>query len=510
MAHASSLKDEGYARNLKAMDGSGLGIPGPRGQLPFPLECARQKVIICMASGKPPAGGDSGGPQGSNAWLGVSKGAVRAAKEGYLPDLQSPMFHVSGEDETGSNQWPVNGPGGYQIDWQSWGLNLTKCALCLKRVTNLLWWGSSKQRPTRVPRDPHPRPEHASGAFTFGPKEGPRGCRVLVCPSCYVEYGPRVCLAVYPPMTSDEVLRCKCMWLGYSLATCKAHEGVRFNPGIHLTKGQGFLQAGEAPVRRGAAGRGGISFRGSMEALDSLQETALEKVINCSFPRPPPSRGNRLYLNKGPASFYVMDTPERQKLFSENQSASDTEKLRGVDLHLDSASLIRMMLAVRAKVSQPELIPVPFQYGSAMPKGEETFDWLTEVSGKIPGKGFRELLSIELIVRNGPKITKKGSGSEPVAIGSTTRPVELEAYQSVIFMVTLEVGPMPHPVLGIFFEVVPGGQNPVVGDPKQGSLIKPRRVHFPEGAGPGKRQPSLWEKVSNFSLSKTPKSTKSE
>ena len=504
MAHASSLK--ATAGGGLDISGRGDAAPGPRGQLPFALQCARQKVIICVASGKPPAGGDSGGPKSQYAWLGVSKGAVKAAKDGYLPDIRSPMIHELGEgEERGPVQAPVNGPGGFPILWCPWGHNLARCSLCLTRVTNVLWWGRSKQRPNQVPKDPNPLPGHTSGTYTFGPKEGPRGCRALLCPSCYVEYGPRICLATYPPMTSEEVIRCKCMWLGYSLAPCEAHEGVRFNPGVHLIKGQGFLQAGEAPVRRGAAGRGGISFRGSMEALDSLQETALEKTITQSFPRPPPSRGNRMYMNRGPASFYAMDTPEREKLFSKNQSTSDSEKLRGVDLLLDCASLIRMMLAVRAELTQPGLLPVPFQYGIAMPKGEEVFDWLTTVSGEVPGKGFRELLSIELAVRDGPEITRQGSGSEPVTIGSTAKQVESKAYQSVIFSVTLEVGPMPHPVLGIFFEVDPGKKNPVTGDPKQGSLIKPRRVHFPEGAGPDTRQPSLWDRVSNLSLSKTPR-----
>ena len=89
-------------------------------------------------------------------------------------------------------------------------------------------------------------------------------------------------------MTAEQVCNCRCSWLGTALAKCHRHEGVKLNSGIHLIKGEGYLQAGEAPVRRGLSSRGGITFKGSMENLESLVETSLERVIRSSFPGVPP------------------------------------------------------------------------------------------------------------------------------------------------------------------------------------------------------------------------------
>lgn len=134
-------------------------------------------------------------------------------------------------------------------------------------------------------------------------------------------------------MSTETVVKCSCTWLGYALAKCKYHEGVKLNSGIHLTKGSGFLQAGEAPVHKGAHGRGGITFKGNMENLDSLMETSLEKTINLYFPRAVPSRGDRLYSLRGPDTFWVKDTDERIKLFPKNKLPSDAaSNLKGMDL----------------------------------------------------------------------------------------------------------------------------------------------------------------------------------
>ena len=486
--------------------------PGERESMPFALECARQKVLICVAPGRSPLPGSSGNSKGAGAWLGVSMGAVRVAKEGYLPDVQSDVCTPVSRKEAAdggkkSTLRYAKGPGGHPILWQRWGHNLDRCTLCLVQVTNLLWQGPSRNRPTRVPVDPKPFFRPGGEAFTFGPKEGPRGCRALVCQTCYVLYGPRIVLSAYPLMSADMVAKCSCSWLGFALAKCYLHEEVKLNSGIHLTKGSGFLQAGDAPVRKGAAGRGGIVFKGSMENLDSLTETSLERILHSSFPRAPVSKGDRMYLNRGPDTFWVKDTDERLKLFPKYQLTSEANNVKGMDLLLDCASLFRMMLASRANLVAQGLVSLPFA-GSGS-KDDDVHDWLTAVSGKVNKMGFRETLSIKLLVRDGPVVTRKGSGGEPLALGSTTRPVDGEKYQYVNFLIVLEVGAMPHPIKGISVDIAPGTENPVVGEPKKGSRIKPRRVHFPDGAGPGTRQKPLWHLVSNFSrLTAKPKSSK--
>ena len=73
----------------EATSSTGLVIPDGRMKLPFALECARQKVLICVAQGRSPVPGESGNPKGAGAWLGVSMGAVQMAMEGYLPNVKS-------------------------------------------------------------------------------------------------------------------------------------------------------------------------------------------------------------------------------------------------------------------------------------------------------------------------------------------------------------------------------------------------------------------------------------
>ena len=509
MAEASGDKPKVVGGGLVPL-GIGAVAPGEREGLPFALECARQKVLICVAPGRSPLPGSSGNPKGAGAWLGVSMGAVRVAKEGYLPDVRSDVCTlvsckdgVQTDDGRTSTLKYARGPGGHPILWQRWGHNLDRCTLCLVQVTNLLWQGPSRNRPTRVPVDHKPYFRPGGEAYTFGPKEGPRGCRAVVCPACYVLYGPRIVLAAFPLMSADMVAKCSCSWLGFALAKCHLHEGVKLNSGIHLTKGSGFLQAGEAPVRKGAAGRGGIVFKGSMENLDSLTETSLERTLHGSFPRAPVSKGDRMYLNRGPDTFWVKDTDERLKLFPKYQLASEANNIKGMDLLLDCASLFRMMLACRANLLVRGLVSLPFA-GSG-PKDDDVHDWLTTVSGEINEMGFRETLSIKLLVRDGPVVSRK----EPLALGSTTRPVNGEKYQFVSFLIVLEVGAMPHPIKGISIDIAPGTENPVVGEPTKRSRIKPRKVHFPNGAGPGTRKSPLWHLVSNFShLATRPKSSK--
>lgn len=489
-------------RGGEATPGTGAVVPEERMRLPFALECARQKVLICIAPGRSPEPGDSGNRKGVGAWLGVSMGAVIASKEGYLPDVQSDLCTPVSEMEArsgGRRTTPkyARGPGGHLIAWQRWGLDLDKCTLCKVKVTNLLWEGPSRNRPTQVPADNKPYFRPGGEAYTFGPKEGPRGCRVLVCPGCYALYGPRIALAAYPSMTAEKVVRCSCSWLGYALAKCCHHEEVRLNSGIHLTKGSGFLQAGETPVRKGATVRGGIAFKGSMENLDSLMETSLERTIHSSFPRVLVSRGDRMYMKKGTGTFWVKDTDERAKLFPKHQLASESNTVKGADLLLDCASLFRMMLAARAYLFVPDLVSLPFADGR--PKDDDVLDWLTAVSGEINDGGFRDTLSIKLLVRDGPEVTRQGSGGQPLALGSVIRPVDGRDYQFVVFSIILDVGTMPHPIKGISVDISPGTENPVVGDPKKGTRVAPRRVHFPNGNGPGTRLNALWGMVSNFS-----------
>ena len=488
-------------RGGEAAPGTGAVVPGERMELPFALECARQKVLICIAPGQSPIKGDSGKPKGVDTWVGVSMGAVKVAKEGYLPEVRSDVCTLVPSEEAvdgvqGTVASYAKGPGGHPIRWQRWGHNMGKCTLCLVQVTNLLWQGPSRNKPIQVPVDSKPFFRPDSEAFTFGPKEGPRGCRALVCPGCYVLYGPRIVLAAYPTMSADMVPKCSCSWLGTALAKCRLHEGVKLNSGIHLTKGSGFLQAGNAPVRKGAAGRGGIVFKGSMENLDSLTETSLERTLTASFPRPPVSRGERMYLNRGPDTVWVKDTEERAKLFPKYQLASEANNIKGMDLLLDCASLFRMMLAARANLVVPGLVSLPFACSWA--KDGDVRDWLTTVSGELNDGGFRETLSTKLLVRNGPVVTRTGSGGEPLALGSTTRPIEGN-YQYVVFSIILEVGAMPHPIKGISIDIVPGTENPVVGEIKKGSMVKPRRVHFLTETGLGTRKPPRWDLVSNFS-----------
>lgn len=498
----------------EATSSTGLVIPDGRMKLPFALECARQKVLICVAQGRSPIPGESGSPKGAGAWLGVSMGAVQMAMEGYLPNVKSTVCNPGSGQEMLDDGWRttpkyVKGPGGHSIRWQRWGHNLDRCTLCLVQVTNLLWQGPVRNRPLQVPFDSKPFFRPGGEAFTFGPKEGPRGCRALVCPGCYVRYGPRIVLAAYPVMSAESAAKCSCSWLGFALAKCRLHEGVKLNSGIHLTKGSGFLQAGDAPVRAGAAGRGGIVFKGSMENLDSLTETSLERTLHSSFPRVTVSKGELMYMSRGPDTFWVKDTAERIKLFPKYQLVSESNNIKGMDLLLDCASLFRMMLASRTNLVVPELVSLPFL--SSGSKGDDIHDWLTTVSGEINDKGFRETLSIKLLVRNGPLVTRKGSKGEPLALGSTTRPVQGELYQYVVFTIVLEVGAMPHPVRGISIDVTPGTENPVVGDPKKGSMVKPRRVRvlrFSDGIAPERqKKPTFWHRVTNLTRSKDAKAS---
>ena len=216
---------ESLGSNPQAV-GGGEAIPdigavtlGSRVELPFALECARQKVLICVAPGRSSPVGDSGDGKGVGAWLGVSMGAVRAAKEGYLPAVRSTVRHPITDDGRKLKPKNVEGPGGHPILWQRWGHNLDRCTLCLVQVTNLLWQGPSRNRPIHVPIDGKPFLRPGGEAYTFGPKEGPRGCRALVCPTCYVQYGPRIVLAAYPTMSTETVARCSCSWLGFALVT---------------------------------------------------------------------------------------------------------------------------------------------------------------------------------------------------------------------------------------------------------------------------------------------------
>ena len=68
-------------RGGEAAPGTGAVVPGERMELPFALECARQKVLICIAPGQSPVKGDSGKPKSVDTWLGVSMGAVDGVKE---------------------------------------------------------------------------------------------------------------------------------------------------------------------------------------------------------------------------------------------------------------------------------------------------------------------------------------------------------------------------------------------------------------------------------------------
>lgn len=75
-----------------APPGIGGGSPEPKGLLvsdnaepqvlPFALECGRQKVLICVAVGCSPDPAESS-KASTGVFLGVSMGAVKAAKEGY-------------------------------------------------------------------------------------------------------------------------------------------------------------------------------------------------------------------------------------------------------------------------------------------------------------------------------------------------------------------------------------------------------------------------------------------
>ena len=118
--------------------GMGQVTVGSRNEMPFALECARQKVLICVAPGRSPLQGDCGAVKSANAWLGVSFGRI-----------------------------------------------------------------------------------------TFGPKEGPRGCRTLVCPGCYVFYGPCIALAAYPVMTTEAVVRCSAHGWALPWPNANARGGVR-------------------------------------------------------------------------------------------------------------------------------------------------------------------------------------------------------------------------------------------------------------------------------------------
>ena len=305
-------------------------------------------------------------------------------------------------------------------------------------------------------------------------------------------------------MTHEEVVKCKCKWLGYALATCTLHEGVVLSSGIHLTKGKGYLQAGETPVRKGAAGQSGIYFKGSMENLDLLRETCLERVVKECFPRRNCSARDRMYLNRGPDTFWVKDTEERAKLFPKGQLASESGSLRGRDLLLDCASLIRLMLAVRGQLVTLRVDSKTFKksFPVGRTKDGDACDWYTTVSGELNSDGFVETLEIKLLVRDGPVVTRKGSEGQPIHLGATTRPVAEKLYQHVVFSVVLDVGAVPYPIRGISVDIAPGTESPVVTDIREGTLIRPSRARFLEGAVPGKLMANLLGVVSTVTKRK--------
>ena len=142
-----------------------------------------------------------------------------------------------------------------------------------------------------------------------------------------------------------------------------------------------------------------------------------------------------MYMSHGPDRFWVKDAGERDKLFPKYQPVSEANNMKGCDLLLDCANLIRLMLAVRADLVSPGMVGIAFITG--VPPDGETHDWLTTVSGEIGNKGFREALAIRLLVRDGPSVTRKGSRGEPLAIGSLTRPVEASLYQCVVMSLIL-------------------------------------------------------------------------
>ena len=160
MAETSGTEPKGV-RGGEAFPGTGMVAPKERVDLPFALECARQKVFLCVAPGQSPTPGDSGKFKSVGTWLGVSMGAVMAAKQGYLPEVRSDVCTLTpSEGGEGVVQGIVarytKGPGGHPIHWQRWGHNLGKCTLCLARVTNVLWQGPVRNKPFKVPVDTKP------------------------------------------------------------------------------------------------------------------------------------------------------------------------------------------------------------------------------------------------------------------------------------------------------------------------------------------------------------------
>ena len=269
---------EGAARSICPGTG-GKSLPGERIVLPHALECARIRLLICLAPGRVP---HAVGMGPTEVWVGRTSGMALDARKGYLTELGENAQAATHAGRVLWSRWNVPSQVSYNEPGQSWfrKRSLCRCMVCENDCTYLIWAGPGRERPLKCPpeytakdRDP------LHDQCPFGPREGPRGCRVLICQKCYSLFGPRIVIAAYPDR--NLFTECYCTWRGYELVTCSIHQHVRVQSGIYLQKGEGVLQEGNLPERKRAISPGGFAFKGSMENLAQVTLTALEKMHQC-------------------------------------------------------------------------------------------------------------------------------------------------------------------------------------------------------------------------------------
>lgn len=318
----------------------GLHLEDP---LPYPLRMANVRLVICLTRGNGKGEKTSYNP----CYVADSLEFVRMAKQGYL---QSPRMSKL--------VWRQYAPG--------------TCACCRTQVCKVQWMGQAGRKPV-VHTVQNPT-RYWGQEVPF--REGPGGCRVLLCGKCYVEYGLRVNLASYPAMTVQQLASCNCQAglgnNGVGLFTCSAHaKDVEVVTGLYLERGPGWLavegQRTGPPTR---TPHGALKF-GSTCSLWSPDASAMDIAIQGAYPAwgEYPERGN---FEQGSEVFLVCPGEDGHLLFPDDLGGASRK-----GLVLDAANLLMTAWHTPGKVCPWERA-TPFG-PSCRPKGPE-LDWHTEAS----------------------------------------------------------------------------------------------------------------------------------
>ncbi|XP_063078456.1 uncharacterized protein LOC134468468 [Engraulis encrasicolus] len=284
------------------------------------------------------------------------------------------------------------------LQWEVYELG--DCCLCGIASATVYWRGPRTEKTAIIPQSVHTRKDKT----VIGPREGPSECRVLLCRTCYMNYGARLAIATYPPMDKTSCVKCECKWDGEVLHKCPDHLDVVVQCGHHVNRGEGSLLAAPEQVTPLTIKR--ENSHDSLEDLNPSPKTELDALIEASFPIPDASRPNIKLYSRAPEKVRLADTPSRANVITE-------ESCKGKVIDMSVQDVVKAMMRARSCISQRAKAQ-PFTSGYS---SKRFYDWYTNCT---PCKNLAkegEVLTWEVLAAPIPMLPK--STGEGNTSGST-------------------------------------------------------------------------------------------